>query len=117
MRHVHLYPYLIEVSVDPADIERLERMSLDLDTFRITKVDRSAPDRWRVVVACAFPPDTRTPGLDRENELKPEETARISAAISPRDADTVARASWRASAASSPAARAAFSSASARRKT
>jgi 3-dehydrosphinganine reductase len=45
-----------------------------------------------VVVACAFPPDTRTPGFDRENELKPEETARISATITPRDAGSVARA-------------------------
>jgi len=45
-----------------------------------------------IVVACAFPPDTRTPGLDRENELKPEETARISEAITPRDPDAVARA-------------------------
>jgi 3-dehydrosphinganine reductase len=45
-----------------------------------------------VVVACAFPPDTRTPGLDREEELKPEETARISAAIAPREAEAVAHA-------------------------
>jgi 3-dehydrosphinganine reductase len=45
-----------------------------------------------VVVACVFPPDTRTAGLDRENELKPEETARISSAITPRDPDAVARA-------------------------
>jgi 3-dehydrosphinganine reductase len=45
-----------------------------------------------IVVACAFPPDTRTPGLDAENELKPPETERISAAIKPREADDVARA-------------------------
>jgi 3-dehydrosphinganine reductase len=45
-----------------------------------------------VVVACAYPPDTRTPGLDAENELKPAETERISAAIKPREADDVARA-------------------------
>jgi 3-dehydrosphinganine reductase len=45
-----------------------------------------------VVVACVFPPDTLTPGLDRENELKPVETAQVSAAITPRDADAVARA-------------------------
>ena len=43
-------------------------------------------------MACAYPPDTKTPGLDRENELKPPETARISESIKPRDADTVARA-------------------------
>jgi 3-dehydrosphinganine reductase len=45
-----------------------------------------------IVVACAYPPDTRTPGLDAENALKPAETERISAAIKPRDAEQVARA-------------------------
>jgi 3-dehydrosphinganine reductase len=45
---------------------------------------------YGVVVACAYPPDTRTPGFDHENELKPAETARISAAIKPRDAGPVA---------------------------
>jgi 3-dehydrosphinganine reductase len=47
---------------------------------------------YDIVVSCAYPPDTLTPGLDAENELKPAETARISAAIKPRDAATVARA-------------------------
>jgi 3-dehydrosphinganine reductase len=45
-----------------------------------------------IVVSCAYPPDTKTPGLDRENALKPPETERISASIRPRDAGTVARA-------------------------
>jgi 3-dehydrosphinganine reductase len=45
-----------------------------------------------IVVACAYPPDTRTPGFDAENALKPAETARISAAIKPREAEHVARA-------------------------
>jgi 3-dehydrosphinganine reductase len=45
-----------------------------------------------ITVACAYPPDTRTPGLDAENALKPPETAKISEAITPRDVDTVARA-------------------------
>jgi 3-dehydrosphinganine reductase len=45
-----------------------------------------------IVVACVYPPDTETPGLQRENEHKPEETARISASIRPRSADTVATA-------------------------
>jgi 3-dehydrosphinganine reductase len=45
-----------------------------------------------IVVACAYPPDTLTPGFDRESELKPPETARISAAIKPRDAEHVASA-------------------------
>ncbi|HEX4530672.1 MAG TPA: SDR family oxidoreductase [Acidimicrobiia bacterium] len=45
-----------------------------------------------IVVACAYPPDTRTPGFDAESALKPAETARISAAIKPREAEHVARA-------------------------
>jgi 3-dehydrosphinganine reductase len=45
-----------------------------------------------VVVACVYPPDTRTPGFDAENELKPEETTRISAAITPKAAVDVGRA-------------------------
>jgi 3-dehydrosphinganine reductase len=45
-----------------------------------------------IVIACAYPPDTRTPGFDRENELKPPETVRISAAIKPREAGPVAKA-------------------------
>ncbi len=45
-----------------------------------------------IVVACAYPPDTRTPGLDAENALKPPETERISAAIKPRDVERVAHA-------------------------
>jgi 3-dehydrosphinganine reductase len=45
-----------------------------------------------IVVACAYPPDTETPGFARENELKPAATARISASIKPRTADAVAAA-------------------------
>jgi 3-dehydrosphinganine reductase len=45
-----------------------------------------------IVVSCVYPPDTRTPGFDAENALKPPETERISATIKPRDADHVARA-------------------------
>ncbi len=47
---------------------------------------------YGIVVACAYPPDTRTPGFDAENALKPPETERISAAIKPRQADVVAKA-------------------------
>jgi 3-dehydrosphinganine reductase len=45
-----------------------------------------------IVVACAYPPDTDTPGLARENEHKPEATKRISATIKPRSAGAVAEA-------------------------
>ena len=45
-----------------------------------------------IVVGCAYPPDTDTPGLATENETKPSATARISATIKPRSADDVARA-------------------------
>jgi 3-dehydrosphinganine reductase len=43
-----------------------------------------------IVVACAYPPDTDTPGLARENEQKPEATKRISATIKPRSAEAIA---------------------------
>jgi 3-dehydrosphinganine reductase len=45
-----------------------------------------------IVVSCAYPPDTDTPGLARENVEKPEATARISAAVKVRPAASVARA-------------------------
>jgi 3-dehydrosphinganine reductase len=45
-----------------------------------------------IVVACAYPPDTRTPGFAAEAALKPPETERISAAIKPREVEPVARA-------------------------
>lgn len=45
-----------------------------------------------IVVSCAYPPDTDTPGLAAENLEKPEATARISAAVKVRSANTVARA-------------------------
>jgi 3-dehydrosphinganine reductase len=58
----------------------------------LTETLRSELAPHGIVVACAYPPDTRTPGFDAENELKPPETERISAAIKPREADDVARA-------------------------
>ncbi len=45
-----------------------------------------------IVVSCVYPPDTATPGLERENAHKPEATARISATIKPRAPEQVARA-------------------------
>ena len=42
-----------------------------------------------IVVSCVYPPDTDTPGLARENELKPDATKRVSATIKPRSADAV----------------------------
>ena len=45
-----------------------------------------------IVVSCAYPPDTDTPGLARENLEKPDATARISAAVKVRPAVDVARA-------------------------
>ena len=37
-----------------------------------------------VFVACAFPPDTLTPGFESENLTKPPETAAVSAGIKPK---------------------------------
>jgi 3-dehydrosphinganine reductase len=45
-----------------------------------------------IVVSCAYPPDTDTPGLARENELKPDATKRVSATIKPRAAGAVGEA-------------------------
>jgi 3-dehydrosphinganine reductase len=45
---------------------------------------------YGIVVACAYPPDTRTPGLDRENAFKPPETVSVAGRIQPRSADDVA---------------------------
>ena len=45
-----------------------------------------------IVVACAFPPDTDTPGLAAEDATKPEATKRISEGIRVRSADEVAQA-------------------------
>jgi 3-dehydrosphinganine reductase len=45
-----------------------------------------------IVVGCAYPPDTDTPGFARENLDKPDATARISAAVKVRAPETVARA-------------------------
>jgi 3-dehydrosphinganine reductase len=45
-----------------------------------------------IVVGCAYPPDTDTPGLAREDEHKPDATKRISAGVKVRSADAVGRA-------------------------
>jgi 3-dehydrosphinganine reductase len=45
-----------------------------------------------IYVACAFPPDTLTPGFERENRLKPKETVAASAGIKARPATAVAAA-------------------------
>jgi 3-dehydrosphinganine reductase len=42
-----------------------------------------------VFVACAFPPDTLTPGFETENLIKPAETAAVSAGIKPRLAEEI----------------------------
>lgn len=44
---------------------------------------------YGIRVACAYPPDTETPGFERENLEKPEVTKRISATITPRSAAVV----------------------------
>jgi 3-dehydrosphinganine reductase len=44
-----------------------------------------------IVVGCAYPPDTDTPGLEREGETKPAATASISATIKVRSAEAVGK--------------------------
>ncbi len=53
---------------------------------------RSELKPYGIVVGCAYPPDTDTPGLERENRDKPEATARISSAVKVRSADEVGKA-------------------------
>jgi 3-dehydrosphinganine reductase len=45
-----------------------------------------------IIVSCAYPPDTDTPGLAAENATKPDATARISRAIKVRAPERVATA-------------------------
>lgn len=45
-----------------------------------------------VRVSIAFPPDTATPGFDRENESKPPETEKISSTIKPISSERMASA-------------------------
>jgi 3-dehydrosphinganine reductase len=44
-----------------------------------------------IVVSCAYPPDTDTPGLAAEDATKPAATRSISALVTPRSAEKVAR--------------------------
>ncbi len=57
----------------------------------LMEVLRSELKPYGIHVACVFPPDMETPGFAEENRTKPEECARISAGIKPRDPDAVAR--------------------------
>ena len=45
---------------------------------------RAEVESQGVFVACAFPPDTLTPGFETENLIKPPETAAVSAGIKPK---------------------------------
>jgi 3-dehydrosphinganine reductase len=44
-----------------------------------------------IVVGCAYPPDTDTPGLAAEDATKPEATRTLSALVKPKSAESVAR--------------------------
>ena len=50
--------------------------------------------RHGIGVSLVCPPDTRTPGLDREEETKPEETKRLAASATVLEPDDVAKAIW-----------------------
>ncbi|MFN2523481.1 MAG: SDR family NAD(P)-dependent oxidoreductase [Mycobacteriales bacterium] len=51
-----------------------------------------AAEHPTILVAVAYPPDTRTPGFERENRTKPRETAAVSAMVKPLSAQRVAEA-------------------------
>lgn len=48
--------------------------------------------RRGIYVACAYPPDTLTPGFEVENRIKPAETAAVSAMVAPKPPEVVAAA-------------------------
>ncbi|MGZ4736209.1 MAG: SDR family oxidoreductase [Acidimicrobiia bacterium] len=50
---------------------------------------RAEIDSRGVFVACAFPPDTLTPGFETENLTKPPETVAVSAGVSPKMAEEI----------------------------
>jgi len=56
----------------------------------LAEVLRAELRPFGIVVACALPPDTDTPGLARENATKPAATASISASIKVRSPASVA---------------------------
>ncbi len=51
---------------------------------------RAEVEAQGVLVACAFPPDTLTPGFETENLIKPPETAAVSAGIAPKQPEEIA---------------------------
>ncbi|MFN8051760.1 MAG: SDR family oxidoreductase [Acidimicrobiales bacterium] len=57
----------------------------------LAEVVRAEMVRDGVRVGIVYPPDTATPGFDRENLTKPAETAALSAAIAPITAEHMAR--------------------------
>jgi 3-dehydrosphinganine reductase len=50
---------------------------------------RAEVDARGVFVACAFPPDTLTPGFETENLTKPAETVAVSASVAPKMAEEI----------------------------
>jgi 3-dehydrosphinganine reductase len=56
----------------------------------LAEVLRAELVRDRIRVGIIYPPDTQTPGFDRENLTKPPETAALSEAISPISAEKMA---------------------------
>ena len=58
MRHHEIvapsnYPHVVVLHVEPLLVARLERFADDAETFRVLRVDRSAPDLWTVHLGCA----------------------------------------------------------------
>ena len=47
------HPYVAEITLDPADLHRLERFIDDARELRLLDVDDRQPDQWTVRVGCA----------------------------------------------------------------
>ena len=47
------HPHNVKISIDPADLRRLERLIEDARELHLLDVDDRTPDRWSVRVGCA----------------------------------------------------------------
>lgn len=47
------HPHIATVTIDPADLDEVERMAGSRRELRLLDVDDSTPDQWTVWVGCA----------------------------------------------------------------
>lgn len=47
------HPYIAEITIDPADWNRVQRMIEEARELRLIELDESQPDGWTVRIGCA----------------------------------------------------------------